>query len=210
VSGVGDGFAWPFQDPRWFEKLIVQGLIGIIPIVGWIALAGWLMLTVDNYRGGRRELPPAGFHLARGGPVFLVLVVYSIVFGLPGGAISRSGAVVDSAGLLSLGDLLNFALWLMLSFLTPAVVLLTYQRGLAGGFDVSAVWEAASGNVNNSIVAGLVIVAAEVVGGLGFLLCCIGLLFTIPYAAAVTAGVVTWYAQTMGGPRPVSPPAGPA
>ena len=209
MTSVGDGFAWPFQDPGWFGKMIVQGLIGIIPIIGWISLAGWLMLTIENYRAGRRELPPAGFHLDRGGPIFLVLLVYSIVFALPGSAIAGSGGVARAAGLVSLGDLINFALRLILSFLTPAIILLTYQRGLAGGFDVNVVWDTAIGNVNHSIVAGLMIFVAGIVGGLGVLLCCIGLLFTIPYAAAITAGVVVWYEKVIGGSL-TAPPGAPA
>ena len=37
MSSVGDSFAWPFQGPGWFGKMIVQGLIAIIPLIGWIA-----------------------------------------------------------------------------------------------------------------------------------------------------------------------------
>ncbi|MFI5282438.1 MAG: hypothetical protein ACHQ0J_04840 [Candidatus Dormibacterales bacterium] len=74
MSGVGDGFAWPFEDPDWLGKLVVQGLIAVIPILGWIALFGWMMLLIDNYRAGRHVLPAAGFHLARGAPIFLVAV----------------------------------------------------------------------------------------------------------------------------------------
>src|SRR5438270_832929 len=77
MTSVGDSFAWPFQDPGWFGKMIVQGLITIIPIVGWIATAGWLIMTIDNYRAGPRELPPAGFHLGRG-VALLFTIPYSV------------------------------------------------------------------------------------------------------------------------------------
>ena len=33
MTSVGDGFAWAFRDPAWPGKLLVQGLILIIPIV---------------------------------------------------------------------------------------------------------------------------------------------------------------------------------
>jgi len=207
VTSVGDGFAWPFQDSGWFGKILLQGLIAIIPIVGWIALAGWMMATIDNYRSGRRELPAAGFHLERGAPFFLVIVVWAIVFDLPGGAMTSTGVRTGAPGLTALGDLVNFALQLLLAFLTPAIIVLTYERGLAGGFDVSAVWETATINMNNSLIAGLVVIAAHVIGALGFVLCCVGLLLTVPYSVAILAGVATWYEQMMGGPR-TAPPAG--
>jgi uncharacterized protein DUF4013 len=207
VTSVGDGFAWPFQDPAWFGKILLQGLIAIIPIIGWIALAGWMMVTIDYYRAGRRELAPPGFHLARGAPFFLVIVVWAIVFDLPGGAMTSTGVRTSAPGLTALGDLLNFALQLLLAFLTPSIIVHTYERGLSGGFDVSAVWESATNNMNNSLIAGLVIIAAHVIGALGIVLCCVGLLFTIPYSVAITAGVATWYEQMMGGPR-TAPPAG--
>ena len=33
-TSLGDSFAWPFRDPEWFNKIVLMGLIGIIPIVG--------------------------------------------------------------------------------------------------------------------------------------------------------------------------------
>ena len=66
MNSVGDAFGWAFKDPAWLGKIAVQGLITIIPIVGWIATTGWLMLSFENARSGRNELPAAGFHLGRG------------------------------------------------------------------------------------------------------------------------------------------------
>src|SRR5438034_4002380 len=107
--------------------MILQGLIFIIPIVGWIALAGWLVMTIDNYRTRRRELPPAGFHLERGIVLFLVYVVYIIVFAIPGGILQGAGASNDSFGVQALGNLLSFALSIVLAFLAPSVILHTYR-----------------------------------------------------------------------------------
>src|SRR5436309_7883158 len=109
MTSAGDGFSWPFQDPQWASKILVQGLITIIPIVGWIATAGWLVMTIDNYRAGRRELPPAGFHLERGIALFIVYLVYGIVFGAPGGIIQGAGNSNNSAALAALGALISLA-----------------------------------------------------------------------------------------------------
>ena len=199
MTSVGDSFAWPFQDPAWFSKIVVQGLIFIIPIVGWIALTGWLMIAIDNYRANRRELPPAGFHLERGLPLFVVLLVWGLVFALPGIVLSGGGR---NSGLSGLGQLIGFALSLFLAFLSPAIILKTYRGGFAGGFDINGVWQMSTANPSNTIVAGLLLYVARLIGGLGFCLICIGLLFTIPYSTAVTAGIVTWFERQMTGPEP--------
>jgi len=99
MNSVGDSFAWPFQDQQFFSKILVQGLITLIPIVGWIATFGWFMMIIDNYRAGRRELPPAGFHLERGIAIFVVYLVWAIVFGIPGGVLQGIGSNNDSGGL---------------------------------------------------------------------------------------------------------------
>ncbi len=176
MTSVGDSFSWPFQDPGWFGKTVLQGLIFIIPIVGWIALAGWLVMTMDNYRAGRRELPPAGFHLERGWPLFVVLFLWGLVFAIPGTVLEGIGG--RNSGLYSLGSLINFALSLFLAFLSPAIILTTYRSGFAGGFDINGVWQMSMVNTSNTVVAGLLIYVARIIGVLGFCLICIGLLLT--------------------------------
>jgi hypothetical protein len=206
VNSLTDSFAWPLQDPGWAGKILVQGLIAIIPIVGWIALAGWMVITIDNFRAGRKELAPAGFHLERGIALFLVYVIYSIVFAIPGGILSTSGSAADNNGLVGLGNLVSFVLHLLLYFLTPAIILFTYREGFSGGFNINGIWQMAMSNTSNSVLAALMMFVASIVGGAGVILCCVGLIFTVPYSIAVTAGVVTWYEKVMGSPSPAAPP----
>jgi len=209
VTSVGDSFAWPFQDSSWLSKMVVQGLIFIIPIVGWIALAGWLVLTIDNYRAGRRELPPAGFHLERGIALFVVLLVYGIVIAIPITVLYTVGGAGHNGAVSALAGLINLALTLLFAFIAPSLILHTYRGGFNGGFDVNAVWETATANTSNTVIAGLLVYVARLVGGIGFLLCCVGALFTIPYSTAITAGIVTWYESTLSGSGPLAQPAPP-
>ncbi len=193
MTSVGDGFVWPFSDPQWPSKILLQGLIGLIPVVGWISLAGWLVLTIDHYRTGRRDLPPPGFHLERGIVLFLVYVAYVVVFSIPGAVLQGSGNANANPGTEMLGNLLDAVLTLLLAFLVPSIILHTYRSGFNGGFDVSGIWQMATANTSNAVVAGLVIVAGSLIGAAGFAFCCVGAIFTIPYGAAITAGAVTWY-----------------
>lgn len=213
MNSVGDAFSYPFRDPAWFGKIVVQALILIIPIVGWIATAGWVMLTYDNLRVGRQELAPAGFHLARGIGIFGVFVIYGIVMNIPawvldgvGSAASRHNGYLGSP-FSSLGSLWSFAAQLFIDFLAPSLIVLTARHGFAGGLDVQRVWAMATGNMNNSVIGGLVIFAAGIIGGLGFIACCIGVFFTVTYAAAVEAGVAAWFEKMQAAPAAPGAPA---
>jgi hypothetical protein len=202
MNSVGDAFAFPFRSPNWLGTVVLQGLIGIIPIIGQIALLGWLMITLDNLRAGRQELAPAGFHLGRGIALFGVEVIYGIaLFVIPGVLQGVGSAVVSqSAGvgalLISIAVLLEVVASLLLAFLTPVLILRTSEFGFGGGMDVAAVWQQATANVSQTIVAALLIWVAQLIAGLGLILCGVGVLFTTVYAYGVMAGVVSWYERT--------------
>jgi hypothetical protein len=59
------------------------------------------------------------------------------------------------------------------------------------GFDIQKVWRLATANPNNSIIAGLIFVAS-IISGLGFV-CCIGIIFKIPYENVITAAAAAWF-----------------
>ena len=207
MSTVGDSFAWAFRDPQWPSKMLVQGLIAIIPIVGWIAMNGWLMMAFENARQGKNELPPAGFHLERGFPIWVIFIVYGIVLGIPGGILyvvgalatnssNNNGVIAVGALIQILGYLVSLAGSLFFRFLIPSLIVHVYRGGFSAGMDVQRVWQMATVNVNNSIVAGLIIFVASIIGGLGFIVCCIGLIFTVPYENTINAGAAAWWEKT--------------
>ena len=213
MNSVGQAFGFPFRDPGWVGKIAVQGLILIIPIVGLIATAGWMLLTFDNLRAGRQELAPAGFHLSRGIGLFGAWIIYAIVLSIPGDVLSGIGSGMnanqDFSGtpFTALGSLLNFAAQLLLYFLLPSIIVMTYHRGFSGGLDVQGVWRLATGNMNNSVIAGLMMFVAGIVAALGILACCVGVFFTGAYAAAVMVGVTSWFERAQAAPTGAAPSA---
>jgi hypothetical protein len=213
VNSVGDAFAFPFRDPGWAGKIVVQALILIIPIVGLIATAGWMLMTFDNIRAGRQELAPAGFHLSRGIGLFGAWFIYALVLAIPGGILNGIGSSMNAnhaftgSPLTGLGSLLNLVAQLFLSFLLPSIIVMTYHHGFAGGLDVHGVWRLATSNTNNSVIAGLMIFVAGIIAAVGIVACCIGVFFTGAYAAAVMIGVASWFERQQAVPAGAPPAA---
>jgi hypothetical protein len=222
MPNIGNAFSLPFRSSGWFGTFALMGLIALIPILGWIALLGWSLALLDNYRRGQVELPRAGFqYLGRGINLFLVLLVYGVlvgvVLGVPilfliGGSMATfnngdtsTGSAVIGGGLSAwFGVLELFQLVLYLFY--PAVVVATERGGVAGGLNPGYVWSLASTKWSNTIIAGLLIYVGFFLGGLGIILCCVGIIFTIPYGYAVLAGVARYYEASLEGPASVPPP----
>jgi hypothetical protein len=227
AMGYGDAFGWPFKDPGWFGKLLLTGLILLIPIVGVIYVYGWMLAAVDNLRRGVRLLPETTFdHLSRGFNIFVVLLVWGLVVAIPAiiilfaffaamvayvttaNAAQASGLppppvpAFTGAVFLPLISLLSLALQIAY----PAIIVNTEWGGIAGGLNFAAVWRTFRSRPTQSFIAGLLVVVAGYISGFGVLLCCVGLLVTIPYFYAVEAGLVAVYERDLGAVRPAAPP----
>jgi uncharacterized protein DUF4013 len=146
--------------------------------------------------------------LARGVPVSFVFLIYGILLSIPGDILDALAGVFNSGVLSALGGVAYLLTFLLLAFLSPVLILFVYRGGFARGFDFANIWRTATGtNTTNTLVAAAVMFAAGIIGGLGWILCFVGLLFTQPYQQGITAAVVTWYERvTTGGPAPAPRP----
>jgi hypothetical protein len=206
VDRVTDAFAWPARDPRWPAKLLVIGLILLIPIVGAINGLGWMLASLDRLRAGDETLAPANLgYISRGFRLFVVELAYGLVIAAVAAAVYvpalllASGQSHGSANpaLISLAialSLLAFSVAtlgsLALNFVMPSIVLATDRGGIGGGLRAGAALRHARANIANTLIAGLMLIAAGFIGSLGLVACGIGVLFTTAYALAMQAWVV--------------------
>jgi Protein of unknown function (DUF4013) len=206
VERITEAFTWPVRDPEWPAKLLIIALTLLIPIIGAINGIGWMLATLDRLRAGEEKLAPANLtYLGRGTRVFAVQLVYgltvvaialliyvpAIVLSIRQGQGSANPAVIGAALLLYLvGFGVITILRLAIEFAMPAIVLAPDRRGISGGLQVDAVIRRCRMNLTNTLIAGLMLIAASFVGSLGIIACGIGVLFTVAYALAMQAWII--------------------
>ena len=208
MDRIGDAFVWPFRDPEWVSKILIMGLILLIPIVGGINGLGWMLAALDRLRAGDQRLPPANFdHLGRGFRLFVVLFVYYLVLiaiaaaiYLPAVAILNQQGQDESSSnpfLVSLAlalSLLAFSFTtlvsLLVTFLLPAIALAVERSGIGAGLRLVEVLRSARASLTNTLIAGLMLIAASLIAELGSIACLIGVVFTAAYAFAMQAWII--------------------
>jgi MFS family permease len=172
VEGEPDLF-WFTTTPEWTTRVLITGLIGLIPIVGAINLLGWTLTASDMFRNRWKELPPAGFqHLERGLAPFLVGLVYGVAFFILIGlltfftvlfATSGGARVAIAIGLALLILLIVAAWWLALLYLFAALVVASDKLGIAKALDPSRLFALARANHDISLRVALIYGAASIV-----------------------------------------------
>lgn len=222
MNSLSDTFTWPSRDPQWISKILVMGLIGLllfVPIVNLFIVMvfyGWVFVAMDNLRGGRYEVPRAGFgYLGRGWPPFVVLLIYGLVVGVVFGVFFVPGLVLGATGssengpgpLAPVGGLIVFlgiAIGALgataLALLHPAILRRTYYGGIGGGLNVAGVIQDLRTRTGDTLLAGLFSLISNFISQLGAYACLVGLVFTVPYSYAMLAGVVNHYDRMMSGP----------
>lgn len=206
MDRITEAFTWPLRDPDWLQKLLIIAVILLIPIVGSINGLGWMLASLDRLRAGEERLAPANLsYLGRGLRLFAVELIYglaiaavalviyipSVALAIHEGQGSANPALISVAVLLYLlAFSVTTILSLALNFAIPAIVLATDSGGIKGGIKLGDVIRRCRMNLTNTLIAGLMLIAASFVGSLGIALCIIGVLFSSAYALAMQAWIV--------------------
>ena len=209
MERIADAFVWPVRDPDWLGKIAIIGLILIIPIVGGINGLGWMLASLERLRAGEERLPPGNFsYLGKGVLLFVVFLVYYLAIVLVGAVLyvpavlilSFQGHDHPNAFLVILGLallLLTVSVVTLASlavlFATPALVLAVDRGGIAAGLQVGQVVSRIRLSLINTLIAGLMLIAAGLVGQLGGIVCIVGVFFTSAYALAMQAWIIRSY-----------------
>ena len=198
----GLAFSLPFKDPDWFKKMIVNGLVMLIPVVGQICLLGW---AIEIARRIIKDEPsdtlPAfdfGGQLSQGFKAWIISLVYSIpliVFIIPIQVVpALSGVLELDESTMSIAVIavsvccggLALIYSILMGFMLPAAIGKFIDTGqLGAGFRVGEIFSLVKASPVSFLLAIVGSFVASFVSSLGSIVCGIGILITAPYGMAI-------------------------
>lgn len=200
---IGKAFSFVFDDENWIVKLLIGGLIAIIPIVNFAAF-GYMVQVVKNVRDGYEPVMPEwsefGEYFVDGFKVFVGLLAYSIplillgcVFGVAiaaAGEMVNSGDVEDVMAILSICfNCVIFVFALIPAIFFPAILVSYAETGEIGPMlRIGDLWSFIQQDIGSYVIVLLLaFVATSFIAPLGLILCLIGVLFTQWWSYLVVA-----------------------
>jgi hypothetical protein len=189
-------FAFTFEDPEWIPKVLLGGLFTLASflLIGAPFVYGYIAQLVRNVVDGVANPLPAwedlGEYFVEGLRLFAVVLVYAIP------VLAAFGVLMVPTVLMSTADndvvrnaggafatcmwCLIFPLSLAIAVWVPAALLRTVvTRRFGAAFEFAAIAAFIRGNVGNYLLAYVVWLIARFIAPFGFVLLCVGIVFTM-------------------------------
>jgi len=202
----GQAFSFAFQDQNWKKKLGLAGVIMLIPIVGWLAVSGWMIEITRRVIRREGELLPDWSNFGKRIVDGLLLMVIGFIYTLPSTIINGGIQLVnvffmqpalqsgDSSKVmmavftvvLILGGCLAFIFAILAAFVVPAAYANFAIKGsFKAAFNFGEVFGLIKAAPGTYVLVLLGSILAAIIGALGIIACVIGIIFTMAYASAI-------------------------
>ena len=193
----GLSFSFPFQDEEWVKKIVLTAVISLIPVIGQIALVGWMVeLTRRVIRGDSEPMPDwedFGEIIVLGLKMFVIGLVYALpilVIAFPWVIVE---ALVDNESASALYTIMTmcFSCFVLIYglalvyFLPAGVGELAATDDLGAAINPSKILAHVRAAPSAYLLTFLGAIIAGILAGFGIILCFVGVLFTAVYAYAV-------------------------
>jgi len=192
-------FSFPFKDPDWFKKLIIMGLVTLIPVVGQIVLIGWsLQVARKVINNDPSPLPGLEFgaQLGLGFKAFVVSLVYSIpliiltlpiyVFPLIAANSNSDAMTYISYGIYCICGGLSLLYAILMAFMNMAAQgRIAATDSLGSAFKIGEIFGLVRAAPVAYLLAIVGFIIASIISSLGSIACGVGVLLTVPYGQAI-------------------------
>ena len=200
---IGLAFTYQFEDEEWIKKLLLTGLIALIPIVGQIYIFGWMMEIAERFAiSSTEKLPDIAFgkFLSKGFSGYIATLVYAIpgfIVMLPGiiASMFTSSAGDDATTVIMLAMVCCVGLGALVSIVSslvsfPAIVEVQI-KDLKSGFQVKRMFAIFKGAIGAYLLAIVILaLAVPIISSLGAIACGIGVIVTLPYSISLQGALL--------------------
>jgi len=187
---IGKSFSFVFEDEKWIEKVLIGGLVSLIPIVGIFILMGYGVKLVRNVRNHDPNPLPEwtdwGELIADGLKLFIITFIWTLPLVILYMLIVIPMAMTDPENPSALAStmamcfgcfafLYGIIVWLAL----PAIVIKFAETGeISSGFKFGEILGFVKKHLGQIVIVALISLVVYTIAGFGIVLCVIGLLFT--------------------------------
>jgi hypothetical protein len=190
-------FSYVFDDESWLPKILIGGVLSIVPIANLIPSGYTLELFRNIVSGSERPLPEwsdLGQKLGQGLLLFVVGFIYNLPIFLLTSCVWMGVGVLDRG---AQGDdirgLASFVQWclttpygLLMAVVWPGVFSQFAISGdVASAFNFRGIVSMMRENLSDYAIVVILTVALRIISGFGLILCCVGVLFTGFWASLV-------------------------
>jgi hypothetical protein len=211
---LGRAFSFIFDDDEWVSKILIGGLLVIIPIIGALWVLGYMIDTGRNVlHDNPRPLPAINFgdQLGKGFSSLIISLVYAIpifilicitfgiivmVAGVSGG--DESAAAGASIFMLACIYPLIFLLGLVVQvFVLAGYVRYIQTDSLSASLNFGFVWRMVRSSLKTWLLVLLLYLLASIIASAGSIALFIGMFFTLVFAQAFFGHVLGQVALQM-------------
>lgn len=198
----GKPFTYVFDDPRWLQKILIGGLFYLASflLVGWFFILGYVARVVRNIIADVKlplpEWEDLGGFFNEGVRLFAISLIYALPIVLMVSVMIPASILgeADNSALQALGSVagcvacLFIPFMLVTMFFLPAALLFAVvEQRFGAAFELGRLWPFVRANIGNYLLAIVIHIIAQHLGGFGIALLCIGVVFTGFWSFLITA-----------------------
>jgi hypothetical protein len=219
---IGQSFTYIFDDEKWLNKMLIGGILLFVPIVGLFIVVGYMLQTLKNVNQSHANPLPEwddfGTYLTEGFKFSLAYFVYYIPALLIFGCMFISiFALILFAEQSATGDVpmallaLTFcgqflyllALLIPFAFLPAALIRYAETGQMKAVFNLRQIWPLMKADMGSYFMVLLITFGAtSVLGGLGVVLCLVGVVFTQWWSYLIVAHLTGQYMRQIRSAHP--------